>query len=128
LNSKIVVGTSIGLIAGLVLGVFIGVLFISPSGILPNKTGVGANNQVQVSGSIQESQVIEIEFISIPNGTIDSTTAVTNGGYRILLIGGQSYTVHLIAQSQYSGYPNYVLGTASLYVPSGVTYFTTANF
>lgn len=125
MNSKIVVGTVIGLIAGLVLGVFIGVLVISPSGILPSKTGVGANNQVQVSGSIQETNIIEIGFASIPNGTISSTTAVTNGGYRVLLIGGKLYTVDLYAQGEFG---NYVYGTASLYVPSGITYFTTANF
>ena len=122
MNSKIVLGTTIGLIAGLVLGVFIGVLFISPSGILPNKTGVGTNNQVQVSGYIQETQISDIQFVSIPNRTVSTTVPVTNGGYKALLIGGQSYNVYLL--NQYGG-TDY---TFTLYVPSGVTYFTTANF
>jgi hypothetical protein len=117
-----VIGTTIGLIAGLVLGIFIGVIFISPSGILPSKTGVGTNNQVQVSGYIQETQISNIEFVSIPNGTVTTSAPVTNGGYKALLIGGQSYIVELLNEYGSTAY------TFSLYVPSGVTYFTTANF
>ena len=126
MNSKIVIGIVAGLIAGLVLGVFIGVLFISPSGILQSKTGVGTNNQVQVSASIYETQIFEIKFASIPNGTVSTSAPVTNGGYRALLIGGPSYTVELYSQDYYNG--KYAEYTFSLYVPSGVTYFTTANF
>ena len=123
MDSKMLLGVVIGLIAGLVLGVFVGVLFISP-GLLPD--GVGKNNQVQVSGYIQDKEIFQIEFSSIQNGTVKTSAPVSEGGYRALLIGGQSYNVYLYSRSYYNGnVPRY---TFSLYVPSGVTYFTTANF
>jgi hypothetical protein len=121
MNNKIVISAVIGLIAGLVLGVFIGVMFISPSGILPIKSGAGTNNQVQVSGTIQQLQIFGIKFVSIPDGNISTTSPLYNGGYKALLIGGQSYNVYLL--NQYGGI-DYAF---SLYVPLGVTTFT-ANF
>jgi len=127
MNNKIIIGVVIGLIAGLMLGVFIGVLIVSPSGVLPSKTGAGINNQVQVSGSIKEAQIIEIEFVSIPNGTVSTSAPVTNGGYSALLIGGQSYKVNLYSANSNIEYPPSLYGTFSLYVPLGVPTFT-ANF
>src|SRR5208283_5638053 len=97
MNNKIVTGTVIGLIAGLMLGVFIGVLIASPSGIVPSKTGAGTNNQVQVSGTIEETGINTIEF-TILNGTISSSATIENDGYSVLIVGGQSYSVDLIGQ------------------------------
>ncbi len=121
MDSKLLLGVVIGLIAGLVLGVFVGVLFVSLSPV-----GVGKNNQVQVSGYVQETEIFQIEFGSIPNGTVKTSSTVSDGGYRVLLVGGMSYNVYLYSRSYYNGMvPRY---TFSLYVPSGVTYYTTANF
>ena len=120
MNSKIVVGTVIGLIAGLMLGLFMGVLVASPSGIQPSKTGAGINNQVQVSGTIEETGISSIEFTSL-NGTISSSVPILNGVYSILIVGGQSYNVDLFEQNGKEAYE------FSLYVPLGVTTFA-ANF
>ncbi len=120
MNNKIVIGTVIGLIAGLMLGVFMGVLITSPSGILPSKTGAGTNNQVQVSGTIEETGISSIEFTNL-NGTISSSAPIINGVYSILLVGGQSYNVDLFEQYGNEAYE------FSLYVPLGVTTFA-ANF
>jgi hypothetical protein len=120
LNNKIVLGSVIGLVVGLVLGIFVGVLVISPSGILPSKTGGGTNEQVQVSGTIQDSSVATIKFTSLDE-TITSSVPDVNGAYSILLLGNQSYIVQLIYQN------GYIQNGLSTYVPSGVTTFT-ANF
>jgi hypothetical protein len=86
---------------------------------LPNSfhTGVGVNNQVQVSGTVSITQTGTIEFRNL-NGTIDSSVPITSGEYSVLVVGGQSYNVYVHYGYGYS---------YSLYVPLGVTTFT-ANF
>lgn len=124
MNNKIVIGIVIGLIAGLVLGVFIGIMFISPS----SKTVAETNNQVQVSGSIQEQNPIEISFSSIygSSQTIQTSSVITNGQYSVLLIGDQSYSV--IVTYETALFPYYSANMSySLYVPPHVTTYT-ANF
>ena len=120
MNRKIVDGVVIGLIVGLVLGILVGVLFISPSGVLPSKNGVGTNNQVQISGTIQDSSVATIKFTSL-DGKITSSVPNVNCAYSILLLGNQSYNVQLIYQN------GYLENGLSTYIPSGVTTLT-ANF
>jgi len=123
MNNKIVIGIVIGLIAGLVLGVFIG-LSISPS----SKTVAETNTQVQVSGTIQEQNPIEISFSSIygSSQTIQTSSVITNGQYSVLLIGDQSYSV--IVTYETALFPYYSANMSySLYVPPHVTTYT-ANF
>ena len=92
----------------------------------------GTNNQVQVSGTIQWTEIFRIEFVdarardydvyNLPNGTIQTSAPVlTDHSYSVLLIGGLSYEVRLYSSATYRDY------AFSLYVPSGVTVFT-ANF
>ena len=127
MNNKIVLGIVVGLIVGLVLGVFVGVLVISPSGILPIKSVVGTNNQVQVSGTVSYQYVTSLVFISTSGTNVSSSAPVVNGQYSVLLLGGQSYTVKLWNPDEYAvGYGGYEV-TLALYVPSGVTTFS-ANF
>jgi hypothetical protein len=116
MNSKIVLGVVIGLIAGLVLGVFIG-LSISPS----TKTVAETNNQVKVSGTIQEQNPSEIYFFSISQ-TVQTSAIITNGQYSVVLLGNQSYGVTVTYNID-----NDLTNSYTLYVPSGVTTFT-ANF
>jgi hypothetical protein len=116
MNDKIVIGTVVGLIVGLVLGVFVGVMFISPK-----NTGVETNNQVQVSGYINDATITKIMFVSLANRNISTSASITNHGYEAIILGGQSYTVYLYNSEGLSA-------TSTLYVPSGVAYFTTANF
>jgi hypothetical protein len=125
-RSVLIVALVIGLVVGLVLGVFISVLFNLPSSF---HKGAGTNNQVQVSGTIQETGIISIQFISL-NGNISTSATVTNGVYSVLVIGGQSYNVNLISSTdgwQPNGQWGDIAKTLSLYVPLGVTTFT-ANF
>jgi hypothetical protein len=145
MNSKIVLGIVVGLIAGLLLGVFVGVLVISPSGILPIKTvnptptpspiptsspvsGVGTNNQVQVSGTIQEENASEISFSSIIGSSqkVQTSAIITNGQYSVVLVGNQSYDVVVAYPSVYEPSENNY-NSYTIFVPSGVTTFS-ANF
>lgn len=107
------------LVIGLVIGLALGI-FISPI-LLPKQTGAGTNNQVQVSGTISESQPSEIYFASIAvnsssYGQISSSSLIINGQYGVVLVGGRSYQVIVYYQGTFRQY--------SLYVPSGVTTFT----
>jgi hypothetical protein len=119
-NAGIAAALVIGLLIGLVLGIF-----ISPI-LLPTQTGAGSNNQVQVSGTVQETQTGTIGFSNSPETyrnssvtPIQSTSFIANGRYSITLVGGHSYYVQVIY--------GYISKSYSLYVPLGVTTFT-ANF
>ena len=130
MDSKTITGIGIGLIVGLLLGFFIGFIFISPSSIVPSKTGAGTNNQVQVSGSIQEQNPSEISFSSIHGSrqAVQTSDLITNGQYSVVLVGNQSYSVTVDYTVSYSGsYSETESNSYSLFVPSGVTTFT-ANF
>lgn len=109
-NKIIVTGIVIGLVIGLALGIFIGII------ILPTQTGVGTNNQVQVSGTIQEQNPSKIYFVSISK-TISTSAIITNGQYSVVLVGNQSYAVLV-------SYEDTQDATYTIYVPSGVTTFT----
>jgi hypothetical protein len=111
-----IVALVIGLVIGLVLGIFVSAFFNLSS---PVRTGAGVNNQVQVSGTVSVTQTGTIEFNSL-NGTIRTSASITNVGYSVLLVGGQSYTVYVYSSNGPNGY-------YSLYVPLGVTTFI-ANF
>jgi hypothetical protein len=109
----------IGLIIGLVSGAFIGAIFLSST-----MRGVGVNDQVQVSGTVNETQQGTIQFINW-NETISTRYAhyvqITGGEYSILLVSGQSYDVYIgTGETGYSY-------EYSLYVPSNITTLT-ANF
>ncbi|MGA2522904.1 MAG: hypothetical protein ABSF65_01975 [Candidatus Bathyarchaeia archaeon] len=123
MDNKTITGIGIGLIVGLVLGFFIAVLFISPSGIIPIKAGVGTNNQVEVSGTVTlnngNSQGI-IYFANL-NGTFETSTSVANGQYSVLLLGGQSY--HIYDYNPHADQLPYTSYNA-FYLPSGISTFT----
>jgi hypothetical protein len=116
MNGKIVIGTVIGLVVGLVLGIF-----ISPI-LLPRQTGVGTNNQVQVSGTVPTHGIYYLCFSSIDR-SIETTANVTNGEYSVLLVGGQSYKIfnnYFPSNDAAWNEPDY----NQFYVPLGVTTFT----
>jgi len=120
MDKKMIILVSIvfGLVVGLALGIFVSVVFNLPSSF---HNGVGVNNQVQVSGTVSQTQNGTIKFISL-NGSINTSVPIIKGGYSVLLIGGQSYNVFVYSFGAYSYSHSY-----SLYVPLGVTTFT-ANF
>jgi len=94
---------------------------------LLNTSGAGANNQVQVTGTVQETQTNSIVFLNaetIGNSSaprITTSSLIVNGQYSVILLGGHSYLVTLFDsyESQLASY--------TIYVPLGVTTFT-ANF
>ena len=112
----------VGLIVGLVVGVFIGVLFISST------TGAGTNNQVTVSGTVQNGVDGHKLYFTNLDGTIQTIATITNGQYSVLLVGGQSYAVSSYGFGSIVDGKFYPQSTANnFYVPLGVTTFT-ANF
>lgn len=118
----------IGLVIGLLLGVRALVLFSLPKSAFDAGSGV---TNVLVWGTVQESDIVSIQFVSL-NGNISTSTPVTTttNAYSVLLVGGQSYNVNLIS-SKYGWQSNGTWGdiekTLSLYVPLGEATFT-ANF
>jgi hypothetical protein len=118
MNKKIVIGTVIGLVIGLVLGIFVSVLFNLPSAF---HTGVGVNNQVQVSGTVSNEENGTLCFRNL-NQTIETTATITNGEYSVLLVGGQSYNIYYnyVPRIGLEAYSNY----NPFYVPLGVTTLT----
>ena|SRR5208282_4815033 len=114
MNNKIVIVLVVGLIVGLVVGVFIG-LSISPSA----KTVAETNNDVTVSGTIQEQNPNEISFSGV-SSTVQTSAIITNGQYSVVLLGNQSYN---IVVSYTDSYGNSQTAYYSLFVPSGVTTF-----
>jgi len=90
---------------------------------LNNMTG----NQVQVSGTLQNPQSGTIYFLQLAkfydDDAIKASSPIVNGGYSVMLVGGQSYDIFVNRYPSYSDEePDY-----TLYVPEGVTTFT-ANF
>jgi hypothetical protein len=106
----------IGLVVGLGVGIVVGYE------ILPTHNGAGVNNQVQVSGTVSETQTGDIQF------------SYTNGTEAIDVPSGQ---VYIVSVSLTGGNTYYVLIETSgatiqtwnsrIFIPSGVTTFT-ANF
>lgn len=116
-NIRIVV-LVIGLVIGLVLGIFVGVMFNLPSSF---HTGVGVDNQVQVSGTVTNNMFTNILVFENTNADFETSVPIVNGRYSVLLVGGQSYDVF--------GYAVYFFMPGSsdytpFYVPLGVTTFT----
>ena len=66
-------GTAIGLVVGLALGIFISVIFNFSA-----QSGIGINNQVQVSGTVQQGQSGSIKFSNL-NSHIASSAPIANG-------------------------------------------------
>ena len=97
----------------IIMGAIVGIL---STNLLSTNQGTGTNNQVQVSGTVQEFQIGIIQFQNL-NRTIKTSAPIIDGKYSVLLVGGQSYDVTI------KGTYNYY----SVYVPSGVATFT-ANF
>jgi hypothetical protein len=108
------------LVVVIILGAIVGIL---STNLLSTNQGTGTNNQVQVSGTIQEHDPTAIYFGSISE-TVFTSAVITNGHYSVVLVGNQSYVVRVAFRDD-NGTPqddNY-----AIYVPSGVTTFT-ANF
>ena len=114
-NGKIIVGTAIGLVVGLALGIFISV-FLNLGSVI-NPTGAGTSNQVQVSGTVRDTQTGTIYFRNL-NVTIETSGSITDGKYTVLLKGGQSYEVAVNHRIVFNDYDY------TLYVPEGVATFT----
>ncbi len=122
MNGKVIAGASIGLVIGLVLGILISVVFNLPSII--NPTGAGIGNQVRVTGTLQNPQSGTIYFLQLAkfydDDAIKASSPIVNGGYSVMLVGGQSYDIFVNRYPDYSDEdPDY-----TLYVPEGVATFT----
>jgi hypothetical protein len=110
------------LVVVIILGAIVGILSTN----LPSTNqGTGTNNQVQVSGSIQEQNPTEIYFVSFSK-TISTSAIITNGQYSVVLVGNQSYAVMVTYQPNDGVYSS-TSNSYTIYIPSGVTTFT-ANF
>ena len=122
MNDKIVIGTIIGLVIGLALGIFVSIEINLPSSL---HTGVGVNNQVQVSGTVKDYYGTLIEngtlYFDSVNKTIETSAPFTNGYYSVLLVAGQSYVVF----DRYNNIQSNPVGDFNdFYIPLGVTAFT----
>jgi len=110
------------LVVVIILGVIVGVILTNqPS----TNQGAGTNNQVHVSGTIQEQSPTEIIFVSLDK-TVTTSAIITNGQYNVVLLGNQSYAVAVEYQTNGNGVYS-TSNSYTIYVPSGVTTFT-ANF
>ena len=107
------------LIVVIIMGAIVGILANNPSS---TNQGTGTNNQVQVSGTVYETQFGKIEFTSTSAG-VSTSVLIVDGKYNLVLRGGYSYNI-AIYQSASSYYSDWQY---SLYVPTGVTTFT-GNF
>lgn len=118
--NKILMGVIIGLVVGLILGFAVSAVIK-----LPTKSGTGTNDQVQVSGNVPDKTSGTLYFSNL-NGTFQTSATVTNSGYRVLLLGGQSYDVSVLAgggntiDGTFYPYMNYNV----FYVPLGVSTLT----
>jgi hypothetical protein len=113
-----IIALIIGLVVGLAFGIGVSFLFNLSSSV---HTGVGVNNQVQVSGTVPATPSVSTLYFRNSNGTMETSAQVINGQYSVLLVGGQSYEVFDYVpptDTTYAGsyYP--------FYVPLGVTSFT----
>jgi hypothetical protein len=109
----------LGLVVGLALGISISFLFNLPSSF---HTEVRVDNQVRVSGAVNETRLGTIQFINwneAENTRYAHYARITDGKYSILLDGGQSYDVY-IGEPFQTGYSY----EYSLYVPSNITTLT----
>lgn len=123
MNGKIVVGLSVGLVIGLALGILVSMVFNLPSLIMPTQSGAGIGNQVQVSGTVRDTQTGTISFLQLAkfydDDMIKSSSPIIDGRYSVVLVGNQSYDIFV------DRYPNYATAKPdyTIYVPSGVTTF-----
>jgi hypothetical protein len=107
----------IGLVIGLVLGIFVSVLFNLPSLF---HTGVGVNNQVQVSGTVPDNIAGTLYFFN-SNRTFETSAPINNGRYSVLLVGGQSYDIFdYVSLTGPTGFSDY----NPFYVPLGIITLT----
>jgi hypothetical protein len=118
MNKKLIGAVIGGILIGLVLGIVISVVFNLSSII--NPAGAGIGNQVQVSGKLQNQQNGTIYFTQLAkfhdDDEIKTSSPIVNGGYSVVLIGGQSYDVFVNWYPYFSDEePDY-----TLYVPEGV--------
>ena len=118
LNSWIIIAIVL-IVVVIIMGAIVGVLLTN----LPSTNqGTETNNQVQVSGTVYETQFGKIEFTSTSAG-VSTSVLIVDGKYNLVLRGGYSYNI-AIYQSASSYYSDWQY---SLYVPTGVTTFT-GNF
>jgi len=92
-----------------------------------SSSGAGNNNQVLVSGSIQNVQSGTLHFLQLAkfydDDAIKGSTSIEDGKYSITLVGGLSYDIFVDRYPSYSDEdPDF-----TLYVPFGVSTFI-ANF
>ena len=91
MNGKIIGAAVASLVIGLVLGIAISVVFNLPSMINPSGAGIG--NQVQVSGTVRDTQTGTIYFLQLAkfyeDDMIHSSSQIVNGRYSVVLVGGQ---------------------------------------
>ncbi len=114
------------LVVVIIMGAIVGVLSINRPSANQGDSNHGfppVNNQVQVSGTIQEQSPTEIFFVSLDR-TVTTSAIITNSQYSVVLVGNMSYGIE-VTYTNIDGYSEST--TYSLYVPSGVTTFT-ANF
>jgi hypothetical protein len=104
------------------LGAIVGILSINPAS---TKQGTGTNNQVTVSGTVQNGVDGAKLYFTNLDGTIQTIATITNGQYSVLLVGGQSYAVDSYGFGSTVDGKFYPQSNANnFYVPSGVTTFT----
>jgi hypothetical protein len=113
----------IGLVVGLLMGIFIGVILNLSNVIPPTQSGAGNNNQVQVTGTVQNTQTGTIYFLQLAkfysNDSIKTSSPIKDDKYSVLLVCGQSYDIFVDRYPRYS----YETPDYTLYVPSGATTF-----
>jgi len=116
-RSLLIIALVIGLVIGLVLGIFVSILFNLPSSF---HTGVGVNNQVQVSGTVPDNITGTLYFFN-SNRTFETSAPINNGRYSVLLVGGQSYDIFdYVPVSGPLGFSDY----NPFYVPLGIITLT----
>ena len=109
------------LVVVIILGAIVGVL---STNLLHTNQGTGTNNQVQVSGTVQNGVDGDKLYFTNLDGTIQTIATITNGQYSVLLVGGQSYAVSSYGFGSIVDGKFYPQSTANnFYVPSGVTTF-----
>ena len=116
-RSLLIIALVIGLVIGLVLGIFVSILFNLPSSF---HTGIGVNNQVQVSGTVPDNITGTLYFFN-SNRTFEMSTPIINGRFSVLLVGGQSYDIFdYVSVGGPLGFSDY----NPFYVPLGITTLT----
>ncbi len=110
------------LVVVIIMGAIVGILSTNrPSA----NQGTGTNNQVSVSGTVQNGVAGSKLYFTNLDGTIQTIATVTNGQYSVLLVGGQSYAVSSYGFGSIVDGKFYPQSNANnFYVPSGVNTFT----